>query len=61
MTGPFADPRVDIDTSKPGLDEIPPKSPEAIAAGSVGPFDPGGMSEYQREAEMRLAQEHANA
>ncbi len=35
---------------------IPPKSPDAIAVGSVGPFDPGGISEYQREAGAR---EHA--
>ena len=35
--------------------EIPQKSPEAIAAGSAGPFDPGGISEYQREAGKRLA------
>jgi hypothetical protein len=35
--------------------EIPEKSPEAIAAGSAGPFDPGGISEYQREAGKRLA------
>lgn len=32
---------------------IPAKSPEAIAAGSVGLFDPGGISEYQREAAAR--------
>jgi len=36
---------------------IPAKSPEAIAAGSVGPFDPGGISEFQREA---AAREHAS-
>jgi hypothetical protein len=29
---------------------VPPKSGPAIAAGSVGPFDPGGMSEAQRRA-----------
>ena len=29
---------------------IPPKSPDAIAAGSVGLSDPAGMSEHQREA-----------
>jgi len=40
--------------------EIPDKSPDAIAAGSIGPFDPGGMSEYQREAGLRLAQ-HATS
>lgn len=28
---------------------LPPKSPEAIAAGSCGLFDPGGMSDIQRE------------
>lgn len=27
---------------------VPPKAPEAVRAGSVGVFDPGGMSEYQR-------------
>jgi hypothetical protein len=34
---------------------IPPKSPDAVAAGSVGLFDPEGMSEYQREAGRRMA------
>jgi hypothetical protein len=29
---------------------IPPKSPEAIDAGSVGLFDPEGLSEHQRQA-----------
>ncbi len=29
---------------------IPPKSEAAIAAGSPGPFDPAGMSEFQRAA-----------
>ena len=29
---------------------IPPKSPEAIAIGSPGVFDPGGISDFQREA-----------
>ncbi len=33
---------------------IPPKSPDAVAAGSVGPFDPGGISEFQREAAARV-------
>ena len=32
---------------------IPPKSPDAIAAGSVGLSDPAGMSEHQREALVR--------
>ena len=32
-----------------GLLHLPPKSPEAIAAGSCGLFDPEGMSERQRE------------
>jgi hypothetical protein len=36
--------------------QLPPKSPEAIAAGSVGLADPAGMSERQREA---LAQRRA--
>ncbi len=38
---------------------IPPKSDEAVAAGSAGLFDEGGMSEFQREAGRRLAQQHA--
>ncbi len=33
---------------------IPDKSPDAVTAGSVGPFDPAGISEYQREAAARL-------
>jgi hypothetical protein len=37
---------------------IPPKSGEALTAGSVGLFDPMGMSEYQREAGKRAPQEH---
>jgi len=32
---------------------FPPKSRDAIAAGSVGPFDPGGISTYQRDAGVR--------
>jgi hypothetical protein len=32
---------------------IPPKSPEAIAAGSAGVFDAGGISDFQREAGRR--------
>ncbi|HEU5300893.1 MAG TPA: hypothetical protein VFW06_01515 [Acidimicrobiia bacterium] len=32
---------------------VPPKSPDAIAAGSAGPFEPGGISEFQREAAAR--------
>jgi hypothetical protein len=34
---------------------IVPKSPAAIAAGSVGPWEPGGISEYQIEAGRRHA------
>ncbi len=34
---------------------IEAKSREAIEAGSVGPFDPGGISDFQREAGRRLA------
>jgi hypothetical protein len=29
---------------------VPPKQPGSIDAGSVGPFDPKGMSETQRRA-----------
>jgi hypothetical protein len=38
---------------------IVPKSPEAIAAGSVSPFDdhPDAMSDFQREAGRKLAAE----
>ena len=32
---------------------LPPKSPDAIAAGSVGLSDPAGMSEHQRESLAR--------
>lgn len=32
---------------------IPPKSAEALAAGSAGPFEPGGISEFQRTAGQR--------
>jgi len=32
------------------------KAPEAIAAGSVSPWDPGGMSEFQRNAGRELAE-----
>ena len=31
------------------------KSPEAVAAGSVGPWDPGGISEFQLNAGRELA------
>ena len=30
--------------------QIPPKSDKALAAGSVGPWHPDGISEYQRNA-----------
>ena len=36
-----------------GMLGIPPKSSEAIAAGSPGVFDPGGISDVQREAGRR--------
>jgi len=39
--------------------EIPAKSEEALAAGSAGPFDPGGISEFQRAAGERAAQQPA--
>jgi hypothetical protein len=32
-----------------------PKSPEAIAAGSVGPWEPGGISPFQMNAGRELA------
>jgi len=34
---------------------IPPKSADAIAMGSPGVFDPGGISDFQREAGRHLA------
>jgi ubiquinone biosynthesis protein Coq4 len=37
---------------------IPPKSADAVSARSPGPFDPDGMSEFQREAGRQLAQQH---
>lgn len=30
--------------------QIPPKSPKAVEAGSVGPWEPGGISEFQKAA-----------
>ena len=35
---------------------VPPKSPEAIAAGSVGPWQSGGISTFQVRSGMALAQ-----
>jgi hypothetical protein len=35
------------------------KSPEALAAGSVGPWEPGGMSEFQRNAGRELKKRQA--
>jgi len=40
---------------------IPEKSDEALAGGSAGPRDPGGISEFQREAGARAAAQSANA
>ncbi len=37
---------------------IPPKAPDAIAAGSVGPWEPGGISPFQVRSGMDLAQRH---
>ncbi|KAA0021944.1 hypothetical protein [Antrihabitans cavernicola] len=37
--------------------ELPPKSVEATAAGSVGPWQPGGISLYQLAAGRRLAEQ----
>jgi hypothetical protein len=34
---------------------VPPKSPKAIAAGSVGPWEPGGISPFQWDAGQALA------
>ena len=34
---------------------VPPKSADAIAVGSPGVFDPGGISDFQRAAGQRLA------
>jgi len=38
-----------------------PKAPAAIAAGSVGPWAPGGISEFQHAAGTRLAEEEGRA
>jgi hypothetical protein len=38
--------------------KIPPKSPGAIESGSVGTFDPEGMSEYQRRAAAQRRGDH---
>jgi hypothetical protein len=35
---------------------VPPKSSDAIAAGSVGPWEPGGISAFQVRAGTALAQ-----
>jgi hypothetical protein len=35
---------------------MPPKSPDAVGAGSVGPWEPGGISPYQLGSGQRLAQ-----
>ncbi len=37
---------------------VPAKSPDAIAAGSVGPWEPGGISPFQVRSGMDLAQRH---
>jgi hypothetical protein len=37
--------------------QIPSKSPEAVRAGSVGPWSPGGLTPYQRAAGLALAQQ----
>lgn len=37
--------------------EIPPKSPAAVAGGSVGPWEPGGLTPYQQAAGIALAQQ----
>jgi hypothetical protein len=34
---------------------VPAKSEAALAGGSVGPFHPDGLSEFQREAGLRAA------
>jgi hypothetical protein len=36
--------------------QIPPKSPAAIAAGSVGPFEAGGISEFQLSSGRMMAE-----
>ena len=36
---------------------VPPKSPAAIAAGSVGPREPGGISPYQLNAGRQRARD----
>jgi hypothetical protein len=37
--------------------QIPVKSAQAVAAGSVGPWEPGGLTPYQQAAGTSLAQE----
>lgn len=34
---------------------LTPKSPEAVAAGSVGPWEPGGISSHQWSCGLALA------
>lgn len=41
--------------------QIPSKSERAIAAGSVGPWDPGGISEFQLAAGRAMREEHGAA
>jgi hypothetical protein len=36
--------------------QIPPKSDAAVAAGSVGPFEPGGISEFQVSSGRMMAE-----
>src|SRR5262249_31065766 len=43
-----------------GLLYIPPKSADAVAARSPGPFDHDGMSEFQRSVARRLAEQHVS-
>jgi hypothetical protein len=40
---------------------LPPKSPSAIAAGSVGPWQPGGISEFQLRSGTDLARQQGRS
>lgn len=49
-----ADRAVDVVRAEVGL---PPKSPDAVRAGSIGPWEPGGISPFQLAAGRRLAEQ----
>jgi len=41
--------------------QLPPKTPEALEAGSVGPWEPGGISPFQLEAGRSAAEAEGRA